>query len=119
MTYEEIDLVFDHLFARYPWIESFAFKRTARHLQFLDSEFCKDVLEDLMDQGIVALPIHDSILVPKRAEAQTLEVMNRRFKERFGQAAFPVKRDLTRLDTYDYEGEFSDDDFSDDDLETA
>lgn len=48
---------------------------------FLESEILIDVLLELNNRGIVALPIHDCILVKESAQQTAKEVMHRVFKQ--------------------------------------
>ena len=61
------------------------FNRGIGHgLQFTESRIMVDVLLRLMTEGIVALPIHDSIIVPRSAAARAQLVMERTFAEVVG-----------------------------------
>lgn len=60
------DQLIELVFERHPLIKQVLNTDTGLHLQFLDSEIAESVMLDLMSQGIVALPVHDSFLV--RAE---------------------------------------------------
>ncbi|HCR13775.1 MAG TPA: hypothetical protein PKD41_02190 [Solidesulfovibrio sp.] len=55
-------------------------------LQKTDSDMAVDILSDLLDKGIVALPIHDSFVVERQHKAALVDAMNRAFFGRFGVA---------------------------------
>jgi hypothetical protein len=44
-------------------------------LQFEESQILVDVLLRLIDLGVVALPVHDAVVVPVSRAAQVKEVM--------------------------------------------
>lgn len=52
------------------------------HLQFLESELMTELLLRLKEKKIVALPIHDAVLVAASAEKTAHRLMNEVFKER-------------------------------------
>jgi hypothetical protein len=51
---------------------------------FIESEILLEVLLRLMEQGIVALPIHDAVMVSECDEDQAKEVMYQVFREKTG-----------------------------------
>jgi hypothetical protein len=53
-------------------------------LQRSDSDLALAIVVDLMDQNIVALPIHDSFVVAASAKEPTIAVMNSRYQRMFG-----------------------------------
>jgi hypothetical protein len=53
-------------------------------LQFLDSQIAEQIMLELGNQGIVALPIHDSFIVAEEHDALLRETMERVFQQRFG-----------------------------------
>lgn len=67
--------------------------RIARHfrsgigiqLQRRDADVAERVMLTLMDEGIVALPIHDSFLVPEGRQARLRQVMAEAYREEMGQ----------------------------------
>ena len=56
------------------------------HLQRVDSDMAVDILTDLLNKGILALPIHDSFVVERQHKAALVDAMNRAFFNRFGVA---------------------------------
>lgn len=54
------------------------------HLQFVESEILIDVLLELQKREIVALPIHDAVLVPREESRQAREIMLRVFEAHVG-----------------------------------
>lgn len=57
------------------------------YLQFIESEVMMGVLLALMDEGIVALPIHDAVMAPSSRSDRVLQVMKEVFEERVGAEA--------------------------------
>jgi hypothetical protein len=53
-------------------------------LQRLDSDLALSIITGLMEEGIVALPIHDSFIVEAIHKDRLFEEMNDKYKERFG-----------------------------------
>lgn len=54
------------------------------HLQFLESQILIDVLMRLRDRGIVALPIHDAILIPASRVREAGDIMETSFYDYTG-----------------------------------
>lgn len=52
---------------------------TGSYLQYLDSKIACGVMLRLMDQGIVALPVHDSFLVQREFESELIAAMQAEF----------------------------------------
>lgn len=52
-------------------------------LQNYDSELMKSVLNDLMEQNILAIPVHDSVIVPDEYKEIAEKVMKNNFKKMF------------------------------------
>jgi hypothetical protein len=52
-------------------------------LQREDSDLALDVLATLLNEGILALPIHDSFIVQRHHEARLVTVMQERFERRY------------------------------------
>lgn len=53
-------------------------------LQRLDSDLALSIITGLMDEGIVALPIHDSFIVEAVNKDRLFQAMNDKYKEKFG-----------------------------------
>lgn len=53
-------------------------------LQRLDSDLALSIITGLMEEGIVALPIHDSMIVEAIHKDRLFQVMNEKYKEKFG-----------------------------------
>lgn len=54
------------------------------HIQFLESELLLEVLDKAMEQGVVALPIHDAIIVKHSSAARARQLMEEVFERRTG-----------------------------------
>ncbi|WP_048707819.1 hypothetical protein [Microvirga massiliensis] len=54
------------------------------HLQFRESQLMLEVLLRLRDQDIIALPVHDAVIIPASAEQSTRRVMGEVFLEKVG-----------------------------------
>jgi hypothetical protein len=57
---------------------------TGSYLQYLDSRIACGVMLRLMNQGIVALPVHDSFLVQREFESELITAMQAEFKAVMG-----------------------------------
>jgi len=60
------------------------FTGVGHELQYHESQILVDVLERLREGGIVALPIHDAVLVPRSAATAATDVMHSVFREHTG-----------------------------------
>ena len=60
--------------------QSEAWKWTQRQ----DSEIALTVISNLMEKGVVALPIHDSFIVIDGEEDLLIEEMNKCYSDKFG-----------------------------------
>jgi hypothetical protein len=65
------------------------------YLQFLESQILIDVLMRLRDRGIVALPIHDAILIPVSRVIEASDTMTTTFYDHTG---FSINLSLTNYD---------------------
>lgn len=52
-------------------------------LQNYDSELMKSVLNDLMEQNILAIPVHDSVIIPDEYKEIAEKIMKNNFKKMF------------------------------------
>ncbi|QFS97320.1 hypothetical protein FIV06_07805 [Labrenzia sp. THAF191b] len=71
--------------AAHPDISDAFFTGIGHRCQFLESQILVEVLLTLKETNIIALPIHDAIIVPASAVATAKEVMLDVFKRRTGQ----------------------------------
>ena len=65
-------------------ISNFFHRGRGMHFQFQESQVLCSVLMRLMNEYIVALPIHDAVIVPAACEEDAKEVMLQVFKEMTG-----------------------------------
>lgn len=70
-----------YLSLEYSQISHLFYQGEGMYFQFLESEILIQTLLRLKDKGILALPIHDCILVPKSAVDCSLDVFYNVFKE--------------------------------------
>jgi len=94
---ELVQLVFE----RHPIIKSALNTDTGLYLQFLDSEIAEAVMFDLMSQGIVALPVHDSFLVREEFLPDLRQAMSSAFEKVVGTHAALKAEELPK-DGFDY-----------------
>ncbi|QFS97322.1 hypothetical protein FIV06_07815 [Labrenzia sp. THAF191b] len=73
------------IMAAHPDISDAFFTGIGHRCQFLESQILVEVLLTLKETNIIALPIHDAIIVPASAVATAKEVMLDVFKRRTGQ----------------------------------
>lgn len=64
----------------HPDIEHHLFSGIGRTLQNIDSKIMNAILVRLMDQGILGLPVHDSVIVQQQHGAFTRDVMTQEYK---------------------------------------
>jgi hypothetical protein len=74
---------------------------TGLHLQFLDSEIAEKVMLELMPQGIVALPVHDSFLVRQDFLPNLAAAMLKAFEDVMGATA-KLKPEELPVDGFEY-----------------
>ena len=84
------------VFERHPIIKSVLNTDTGLYLQFLDSEIAETVMLDLMSQGIVALPVHDSFLVREEFLPDLRRAMSRAFEKVVGTPAALKAEELAK-----------------------
>lgn len=70
--------------AYHPGIADLFHRGLGHQAQFMESQIMVDILLTLRDMDIVALPIHDAILVATSDKADAREIMLERFKARTG-----------------------------------
>jgi len=79
-VHELVDMLRDN----HPDISSYFGTGIGHHLQFLESQILIDVIMRLMDRGIVALPLHDAILIPKSRVSEAIAIMRITFLSHTG-----------------------------------
>jgi hypothetical protein len=89
------------VFARHPVFKLAVKTDTGLHLQFLDSEIAEKVILELMPQGILALPVHDSFLVRQDFLPQLTAAMLKAFEEVMGATA-KLKPEELPVDGFEY-----------------
>lgn len=77
---DRIGEVVEAIEAKHPLIKDHFHKGLGHDAQFIESSILVDVLLDLRAKGIVALPIHDAVMVPSSKVSVTKEVMLTVFK---------------------------------------
>ncbi|WP_192257370.1 hypothetical protein [Mesorhizobium caraganae] len=77
---DRIGNVVDAIEGKHPLIKDHFHKGLGHDAQFIESSILVDVLLDLRAKGIVALPIHDAVMVPSSKVSVTKEVMLTVFK---------------------------------------
>ena len=68
----------------HPAIAHHLFSKIGRRLQNIDSMIMNAILVRLMDNGILGLPVHDSVIVQQQHEAFSKEVMTQEYKKEMG-----------------------------------
>ena len=63
------------LFKKYPWLEDAIHAGVGLETQFIDSQIAMTVMQDMMAEGILVLPIHDSFIVRAGFEQTLTKVM--------------------------------------------
>jgi len=61
--------------AAHPAISDRFFTGIGHEAQFIESEVLVNVLLTLKEQSIVALPVHDAVLVPASSKDQAIKIM--------------------------------------------
>ena len=89
------------VYQRHPVFKLAVKTDTGLHLQFLDSEIAEKVILELMPQGIVALPVHDSFLVRQDFLHQLTAAMLKAFEEVMGATA-KLKPEELPVDGFEY-----------------
>ena len=88
----------------YPALKEYFGTALGLSFQAKDAQACELILLRLLDQGIVALPIHDSFVVAARHQEQLIEAMRWAFTTVFGgkAALSEVELPLTDFETVSY-----------------
>jgi len=71
----------DMLRENHPDISPYFESGIGHHLQFLESEILIDVMIKLMEKGIVALPLHDAVMIPKSRIPEANTIMRSTFSQ--------------------------------------
>lgn len=71
----KFDQVTSGIEAKHPALAPFFFSGIGHRAMFIESQVMVDLLLDLMDRGIVALPIHDAVVVPRPQVEETVDRM--------------------------------------------
>ena len=81
LPFEEIIILVDDFENYHKPIREFLFSDIGIKLQYYDSTIMNNILSILYDKGIVALPIHDEVIVPARHEDFVREVMSNEYEK--------------------------------------
>ncbi len=76
--------VIDSIVKTHPAIEKYLFSGMAKKLMLKESEIMTSVLLNLMEVGIPALPVHDSVVAPSRDRERVRQVMEHAYREHTG-----------------------------------
>ena len=68
----------------HPALEHHFFTGIGHHMQFIESQIMVDLLLEFRDKGIVALPVHDAVIVPGCSISEVKERMLSIFQEHTG-----------------------------------
>jgi hypothetical protein len=68
----------------HPVLEKYIYSGQANRLMLEESEIMTSVLLSLMEVGIPALPVHDSVVAPRRDREQVRQAMEYAYRERTG-----------------------------------
>lgn len=90
---------------KHPEIARYFETGIGHHLQYLESQVLVEVLTKLRRKGVVALPLHDAILVPRSRRYEAEEIMSDVFRKQSGLRAIVdhkpwyIEEDKTESDT--------------------
>jgi hypothetical protein len=84
---EPVQTLIQRLQDAHPQIAHFFGTGIGHHLQFRESQMMVEILLRLRDQDIVALPVHDAVIIPTSVEGLTRKVMGEVFLEGVGVGA--------------------------------
>ena len=68
-------------------ISDYFFKGVGMELMFMESEVLVDVLLKVQDQGLVALPLHDGLMIAQSSTSMVKEIMEQVFRDKCGVAS--------------------------------
>jgi hypothetical protein len=80
----KIEQIVDLIKQAHPAIARYFGTPTGHYVQFRESEVMVNVLLRLRDDNIVALPVHDAVVVRCSAKARTMDIMRSVFEELIG-----------------------------------
>lgn len=83
LTHEQLK---DKLFETYEWLEKAIHAGVGLDTQFYDSQIAMTVMKEMMAEGILVLPIHDSFIVRNSCETVLKSVMTKAFNTHLGQS---------------------------------
>jgi hypothetical protein len=89
--HRQIEETMERFIERYAPIRSFFNSGSGVRLQFLDSQLAERVMLEMVGQGIVCLPIHDSFITQKSHEAGLRRAMEKACLELHG-ASIPIDK---------------------------
>jgi hypothetical protein len=75
-------MMLDKFCERHKPISKYFFNSVWANLHYYESTIVSNILEELLDQDIVALPIHDSLIVQKRHESLLRKLMIEKYRNR-------------------------------------
>ena len=70
-----IQTVTEGIVSAHPALANHFHTGIGHHIQFIESQIMVRLLQDLRGQGIVALPVHDAVVVPLSKKAPATEAM--------------------------------------------
>lgn len=79
---EAIDQLIQDFRVAHPIIIQFFYGGEGIKLQRLDSDIMLEILDELVDRNIPAIPIHDSVMVPKSKQEEVMQVMIEKYEEK-------------------------------------
>jgi hypothetical protein len=88
---DKIGEVVEAIEQRHPLLKGMFFRGLGHEAQFIESEIMIKVLMTLKDRNVVALPIHDAIMIPASAETHATEIMLSVFHEKAGTEGLVTK----------------------------
>ena len=77
-------MIQEYSFAKYPAIFPLMTSGIAMQLLRKESDILVEVLEALRSEGIVALPVHDAVIVMEEHKQTTITIMKKVFKDHTG-----------------------------------
>lgn len=81
---DKIGEVLTEIERHHPLIKDMLYRGFGHEVQFVESQIIIEVVQTLKTEGVVALPIHDAIMIPSSAVSRAKEVMRDAFHRRSG-----------------------------------